>query len=786
MIFRSTAISLTLPLALFALAIAACEDPTPVDEEPVDECQTPRDCGSGFECQLDDDGVRRCVRVSCSQDSDCGGDCTCDLRRAMCMCGDMCRPDLPESCPPGYVCLGGVCTDSVPPADICEISPPQAVVRAGERAQLGVAGFMNSGALAPLAEFDWLSSDEGCVTVDAEGEVTGAAGATSTCTATITATPLGGGAACTAAVTNYPAVSLPALRALVLDEFTGEAIAGATLLVRIDSGGGVSELPTVVTDATGLANVADVGTSDAAQLIDVSLFHDDYTWITVVGPGTSDLLFFMRRVPLTDTMAGVKGDFDFSEVKTTGDIKLGLAGLSIPGSPFDLDFAALLGELVARDINLEGVGDFNDVPLPSGVYMTVGAADVKADYQAFGLPGRRVLWGLGGKVSLGDVGPILTDLTAGTGDLDVGGLLAAVLPFFGTFNHAVSGNLDIVEVARPLSGEPNDWDFGVDPQLLLPDTQLEQSADYTLPPTPFRPASDTEYVEGVLMLLGVVVPGQGTVPLGLTAGLDAPQDGDVADGVVDPAACPENNPDCVQPARGHVVVDFAPPHGGLEGSRYITLAMALGLSDLASSTSTSVLVDLRDGLTGSNSFPTGAFLGYPRGATYVNLTSYHQETPVAGADFYRMFLGVGREGWQVYFDDPTQGIDLPPPPSGYMPRTTSPNIQAFQTFGGSFGVRELFEFNGTNLNGLLDLVGGFSTLMCEYLEEPRNAVAGCYVGYTVDAATGLCVGGRNDVTAFAAGTASPCDGMPGYVPSFVGGNDSEGICARVPGCLRTY
>jgi len=783
---RISPLALAALTAAFALVATSCDDPAPPEEIPTDECQTPRDCGSGFECVEDDEGINRCVRVSCSQDSDCGSGCMCDLRRGRCQCGDMCRPDLPESCPPGYVCLGGVCTDSVPPADYCEISPPQTAVRAGETVALGVAGFMTSGALAPLAEFDWTSADEACVSVDATGLVTGAASASATCTVTVTATPMGGGAACSAEVTNFPAVSLPALRAVVLDEFTGDPIVGATLLVRIDSGAGVSALPTTTSDATGVASIADVGTSVAAELLDASVFHDDYTWVTVVHPGSSDLIFFMRRVPLSNTMAGAKGDFDFSEVKTTGDIKLALGGLSIPGSPFDLDFAALLGELVVRDINLEGVGNFQDVPLPSGIYMTVGAATIKDDFQAFGLPGRRVLWGMGGKVSLGDIGPIISDLTGGAEDLDIGGLLAAALPYFGSFNHAVSGNLDIVEVARPSSGEPDDWDFGIDAQTLILDTPLEQSSDYALPATPLRPGSDSEHVDGVLVLLGVVVPGQGTVPLGISAGFDAPEDSDPSDGVVDPADCPESNPACLQPDRGHVIVDFAPPHGGLEGARYITLGMALSLEDLNNSTSTSVIVDLAESLDAGNSFPTGAFLGYPVASTYVNSTSYHQEAPLTGADFYRLYLGVGGEGWQVYFNDPTTGIDLPTPPPGYASRTASPNVQAFQTFGGSFGVQELFEFNGTNLNNLLELVGGFSTLLCEYLEQPRYSSSNCYSGYTSDSATGFCVGGPRDVTAFTAGTADPCAGLTGYAPSYLSGEGTAGICAKVPGCLRSY
>jgi hypothetical protein len=429
------------------------------------------------------------------------------------------------------------------------------------------------------------------------------------------------------------------------------------------------------------------------------------------------------------------------------------------------------------------VGNFEDVPLPSGLYMKVGAADIKADFQAFGEPGKRILWGLGGKVRLAEIGPIISEVAGGSGELDVGGILAAVLPYFGTFDHAVVGNIDLPLVNRPTAGEPGTWDFGTTSQTLPITTLLSQSAAYTIPTLPRSPMSDA-YIDGAIVLMGVIVPGQGTVPLGLTAGLDAPEETDPADGVVDPTPCPENNPGCIRPSRGQVIVDFAPPHSGMEGSPFIAMVMALGLDAIGEAQFTSILVNISDSVTssGANTFDAGAFLPIATGATYVRGLSFQQTAAVASADFYRLHLDNADKGWDVYFDDPVAGVSLPTPPTGMEARTNGADIQVFKTFSGSIGVRELFEFNGTNVSDLLYLTAAFSTMECTVIEAPQQGNCDADEGYTADAPTGLCVGGPNAITAFPAGTNSPCTGMEGFEPVYTAGAGSAGICARTPSC----
>jgi len=785
-------------LALVVVSVGFFATACPPTEQTKDagssECEVPKDCGGGYDCVMGADGFRVCKKLYCTVNDDCTGEGQhCDVRRGLCV-GASCRPDLAGSCEAGKVCLSGSCMDPPPPADNCEITPANSVVRVGQTTTLAAAGYMTSGAIAPLAVFNWASSNTSCATVDANGVVTGATAATSTCTATISATPVGGGTACNASVSTFPAVALPALRALVIEELTGAPIVGAKLMVRTDNGSGgnitvVGGTTLPVTDVNGIATVADVGTSTAANLLDVSIFDVNHIYMTVVRPGTSDLLFVVKKVPSTTMMAGVKGSFDLSAVHSQGDIKLGIAGMSVPGSLTDINFEGILGPTVLRDISLAGVDDFEDVPLPSGLYMMVGATNIKDYFAAFGEPGRRILWGIGGKVNLSDVAPIINDVTANQGNLDMGGMLSAIIPYFGTFDHALIGNLNLVEVSKPSTGEPKDWTFNpAASQSLRTDKLLGQSAAFTVPTLPMEPGTSTP-ISGVVMFLGSLAPGAGWVPLGLTAGLDKPADTDAADGVVDPAACPEIRPDCEQPPRGQVIVDFAAPHSGIEGSPYVALAMALGLDAIGTALHTSLLFSIANSLSAmptANTFPVTAFLGFPTGGSYHKGVSYTQTQGVTGANFYRLNLDVNGSKWQVYADS-ASAINLPTPPAGMEARDANADIQVFKTFTSSFGVRNLFEFSGNNVGNLVNLTGAFSTLECVDLERPKLAspadTTGCLVdgsdsGYTYDAATGLCVGGPNDITAFGSYTSCPT----GFEPVYLSGTSGKGICAKTPVC----
>ena len=138
-------------------------------------------------------------------------------------------------------------------------------------------------------------------------------------------------------------------------------------------------------------------------------------------------------------------------------------------------------------------------------------------------------------------------------------------------------------------------------------TLLGLSANYDVPTMPCSTGQGTSpnctgnaFTSGAVLLSGVIVPGQGIVPLGLTAGLDDPddQDGDdVVDGKLDYKG--ENSP-----GKGKAIIDYAPPHDGLEGNINVTLALALDINALTEgSLAASSVVHITDRYGSSNTFP---------------------------------------------------------------------------------------------------------------------------------------------------------------------------------------
>src|SRR5690606_5192594 len=121
---------------------------------------------------------------------------------------------------------------------------------------------------------------------------------------------------------------------------------------------------------------------------------------------------------------------------------------------------------------------------------------------------------------------------------------------------------------------------------MVPNTLLSQSAQYDLPDLPCAPGGfvgggarcqldgRSPFTTGAVVLSGVVVPGQGLVPLGISAALDAAGNTDSFKGKAQQAGSNA-------PPEGTFLIDFAPPHDGIEGNLYVTVAIALDFDTLA-------------------------------------------------------------------------------------------------------------------------------------------------------------------------------------------------------------
>lgn len=739
-------------------------------------CDSDRLCGGGF-CDFDGDGdgvskddgdtLGCCVQLVCLSSADCQDTEKCDIRRGLCVPKNLCDPAEVQ----GGQCENGPCCAADKPfceyvdgAPTCVAEPPAATdcfISAGGRPiattvgdteaapaithhnspiQLEAIGTDANGKNVPHAVFRW--SGDG---VDAASGVLTAPCASGVCPVTVTATS--GDASCTGVVNVYAEVT-GGTRIVVVDQTTGEPIEGADVAAKVNGA-----FETGTTDATGAFEF-----SGAAE--NVTAYPADYQWHTVVNP-PPDVIIYTAKTPTPateDRVAGIKGTFDFSAVHTTGDIKLGLAGTAISSSITDLNFATLIGEIADYNVELEGLTDEGGqlVPLPSGLVLELGAEPIKGDYVTFGDPGKNIAWAIGGQVALARVGPIISSVSA-SDDVNIGAVLGGVLPFFATFDHAVITGLDLVEGDRPTppaddSPTPFDqWPF--DEHVIKPNTLLSSSVSYTMPDLPCTPggfnaggcqavaADGSPFATGAVLLSGVVVPGIGLVPLGLTAGLDDPDDQDTndqVDGKLDSDA--ENGP-----GKGEAIIDYAPPHDGLEGNLFISVAIALDINSIASTDTSgfgaSIITHVTKKFGATNSFPQ-SFLE-SQGGTFTPAGddglggAFVMNATGEGADFYRVnFDDGGDTEWNVWFDDAAAAFA----PGDFLPagdlvtaaaRFKHADVQAFHLGSGYEQIsdvaptsfEDLFAFDGANLDNLLYYLGAWSSEACKFQGHCEDTAA---------------------------------------------------------------
>lgn len=764
--------ALALGLVTAALSGAACDGGNAGEGEGEGEvqqcaansraCDNDRICGGGY-CDFDGDGdgVSKadgdaqgcCVRLVCISDSDCTETEKCDVRRGICVPEGLCDPaqerggtctidgqDRP-CCGEGQLCTytngTPTCLDEAPPVASCfvaaggrpvasaegdEVYP--AVAKAGEALQLEAFGADAQGRKVPHSEFAWSGAG-----ITPAGVFTGTC-ASGVCSAEVTATS--GAASCKGIVSVYAAPAAGTTRVVVLDLDTGAPLSGITAAANL--GVGVVD---ETTDEHGAATFD--GTAE-----NISAFPSDHQWHTIMNP-PADVIIHTSRIPDDNVVAGVKGRFNFDAVHTKGDIKLGLAGTAIASSITDLNFATLIGEIADYNVELEGLTEPGGqvVPLPSGLVIGLGDTWVKEEYVSFGEPGKNIAWAIGGQVALAKVGPIISNVTAAE-EVNIGAILGAVLPFFATFDHGITSGLDLADGARPSApadGQPvayDAWDFNE--VELKPNTLLSQSVTYTMPDLPCAPGAvaasgcalpsgselPSQYATGAVLLSGVVVPGVGLVPLGITAGLDDPDAEDGVDDVDGKLTGDGEN----APPNGQVIIDYAPPHDGLEGSLFITVAIALDLNALQTTDSAgfgaSIITHVAKSFSPNNNAFKQEFL-QSQGGTFTPgaAGSFQHQRVGPAADFYRVnFDNNGESEWNVWFAEGDTLIEpsaLHPDAAAAAARFQHADIQAFKLGtgyedGGSVAPAtfdDLFGFDGANLDNLLYYLGAWSSEACK-------------------------------------------------------------------------
>lgn len=673
----------------------------------------------------------------CNADSDCagesfmpdqcaGGACVCDegyCKIPACSADADCQD-------PNLACVGGSCEDrtALPAATSCVIAPAPVYLHEGATLQLKAYALVDGKYAVTDGSFSWASDDASAVTVDsATGEITGG---TATAAATVTATI--GSATCDVTVNNYAAIGGSDVRVLVLDELTRQPVEGATVVVY-DPDGEAGQGSTAIDGTITLQGIS-------AAEVDVHVFTpstgtasapNGYAYVSAVGISDKDLVVYLPRNAVPGQAGGFKGTMtkaDFDKLGTD-DVHIALAGASIPGNFIDIDLNILIGELITTHVEYGSVIN-DDLPLPSGLVMGIGNDFFKSDYMPLAVPGLRTAWALGGNLPLTQVTQVLAPvLGGGTSDIQIGPLVGALLPLFGSFYSGIQPGVNIEEYPRVDDGSGNMLpDFSKFPNETIDiDTALSLKGVVTIPTLPQMQTVDdqgnptTKYLDGAIVLGGVLVDGQGLVPLGITAAMDVNDaTTETPNGIVNDSDTDSNN-------DGKAVIRLAPQHGGIEGSEYVLLGLALGLDSIGGSGGGQAISGFarrvnRIEFEQALDFGASQFLGLAQSATVdVNTDGSASYTPadVSGASFYRLAIDSPDEHTWVVYHGPGLGTVGLVNPSDYtcgtsacedrLTAASNVDAQAVETADGA-SLDDVIGFTGENLDEMVKVLKGFSTV----------------------------------------------------------------------------
>lgn len=606
-------------------------------------CKDSSSCGGKAVC------FEGCCLAACASTSDCEGASGCDDFGCVCDQG-ACIPtscSASSECEGGRSCVGGSCVEvQEVEASSCNLSPPWAAVRAGDEVRYSLRAFDARGErIVPTPAFRLETSDPNLASASGDRVVGGNDAGTVEVIARL------GAITCSAELESHGEVAEDDVRILVVDALSRLPIQGARVQVET---GGAPLLAT--TDGRGEAVFERAAVPSPRT---ISVFHEDYTYVSIFGLTGSDHLVPLSPNPETPLAGGFSGAFE-SALFEPSRLNFGLAGASLPGNLIDVDVSILVGPIERVEID---VGGARSADLSAGLVFGLGNTWFKERYRVEALPGAcedraaseegrcgfRTAWGLAGGIPLEDV-PF--DAIQSQGEVNAGKLLAEFLPQVRRLRSAVVPSFPIEPLPR-VDGKP---DWARLPRLDLDaEKRLSLRVDVSLSPLP------SDLVDGVIALVGAKVEGEGMVPLGLTG-----------------AVAEEGTGELVDPARGRRgVLDlrFAPMHGGIEGSEYVVFVIAVNLEGLSGGASCapsdrSGCTPISGLVASARSLPWGTevdlanpgFLGFADQALF-DPAGRRLEVgrAVDGATLVRLEVVSRGKAWQIYFPAASSGVTVPVP-----------------------------------------------------------------------------------------------------------------------------
>ena len=721
---------------------AQCNDRAPFlcEDGSCHECCADDQCTRGKECR-----DFKCVKpLPCAKEGEsctkgpCCSDLCCDSFTVTCVgkcadqagcaaqhatvdffqdltCGDSgccefsgCANDA--QCTPGQVCFNRKCI-TIPSCDeiaSCEIAPKAAVITSGKKVQLTVAAYLKSGAQAPGLTFAWNTANTDVAALD-NGTVTGGKATSNTLiTAQISGCPI----SCKSSITNYGPVTQGA-RVVVVDELAQTPLPGATVVLGDQ---------TATSDELGVALFPNRPSASSKQ--DISVFRRDYHYLTFKGVESADVMapisklyewdFTKNPDSPTAVAGGVKGTL-FNDLLScpeggTCDVLLGLVGFSIPGNLTSLNPQMLIGGMIKTPLAIAGLN--NEFPLPAGLVGGLVNQKVqwlKERFSPTGVPGKRVLWGIGGYLSLIDLLDILKPAIESQGkNLDLPKMLAQIAPMVGRFSTTLVPNVEVIPI--PEIPDVNDQNMNKSTTDLIPNYDtfpelgvhprdtMDKQLEVVVPPLPRR--SDGSFaLDAVVVLAGAMVKDQGFVPLGVGLGLDRSESQPTPDGIVDPiqvkvsdlnGRVPEN-----QARRALVVISANIDQiiGGLLNGTGVSVALSGQF----------VQLDAFAGTQALKPFMLPAQASFDPAARKLNIASLPEEIDYAQV---LMASSATNANWNI-LGQFTKGEFAIPVPAVKGDRADAANLITIR-LNGRTDYQGLVRFNDLNLNDLITLVESFT------------------------------------------------------------------------------
>jgi hypothetical protein len=592
---------------------------------------------------------------ACNINSNCPEGQTCSNKS--CTPFEQCKPD---SCDSGTFCDNENTNSCVTVAQKCNATAagcecyianmagqfpasgmPTLFLTGGATQPITLALAVKGGEPIPGATFT-LSFDNPSSSFTVDGQTVKA---TTTAGNSVVKATVAGYAECEAKVVNLGASTPNKVRFFVYDEQTGEAIAGAKVIV--DANGEEIQTPDSNVEGVSLTK-----TFSSATPYTVSVLKDGYNYISLVGLSTAtdnDVVLPLSPHSIDGVTGGATGILDFAtfyENYTHGPkaLKAGFVASSFPlQQALNFDAASFIGpigscepghEVGCTPIVIEGFlpAEKNvKVPLPGGVVAQLSDQVLKGNFDMVGAPGRRFAWSLGLEAQFEDIGALIPlfmgdtcscnlkvgicegtcacDKDCGQG-IDLGVILNSVTPLLSKVGIGYIGNLPLQSAKmtewqsytapayaqRPADARFPRLDSGKGTYKSLPLTDLlNKFSDVTVPNLPKDEVlGGNATMDSMLVLTGVDAKGFGFVPLGLGFGSDcttgncfsrehnaAAFDGKVNGGTM--CIADRKNPCQIPTATedGHLGLFKAYARGGLSDQPWTTLMLALPASSLA-------------------------------------------------------------------------------------------------------------------------------------------------------------------------------------------------------------